>query len=68
MDCNFSVLIGYGKLCYLCFLMVKLLTKLKQKIQIAPPKPIAAITTTEVTVALSQQQSITWVGGMQLSF
>ncbi len=68
MDCNVTVLIGYGKLCYLCFLMVKLLTKLKQKIQIAPPKPIAAITTSEVTAALSQQQSITCVGSMQVSF
>jgi len=47
--------------------MVKLLTKLKQKIQIAPPKPIAAITTSEVTAALSQQQS-KWVGSMQVSF
>ncbi len=68
MDCNFYVLTGYGKLCYLCFLMVKLLTKLKQKIQIAPPKPIAAITTSVVTVALSQQHIITWVGSMQVSF
>ena len=48
--------------------MVKLLTKLKQKIQIAPPKPMAAIITSEVTIALSQQPSITWVGSMQVSF